>query len=36
MIHRPRLEDGLATVAPDVTVVRLRTRSQARQFLAGW
>ncbi len=34
-VHRPRLEAGLATVAPDVTVVRLRSRPQARQFLAG-
>jgi adenylate kinase family enzyme len=34
-IHRPRLEAGLATLAPDVIVVRLRTRRRARQFLAG-
>ena len=34
-VHRPRLEAGLATVAPEVTVVRLRTRGQARQFLVS-
>jgi adenylate kinase family enzyme len=34
-IHRPRLEAGLGTVAPGVTVVRLSTRRRARQFLAG-
>jgi adenylate kinase family enzyme len=33
-IHRPRLEAGLANVGPDVAVVRLGTRRQARQFLA--